>query len=187
MSSPAKRLSSLAAAVVLAAAAPLAGQAADTQTAPDRVSVLGRKDPRLIESVGAAVRLARQKLETPGCREVFSDFRDPSGRTLAENLEQTGRTAEDHLRWLIFYNASNEGVCAHREVVFATKPESRFIHVCPNQFLEESRDLDHAAALIIHEELHSLGLGENPPTSREITRQVMARCGEEVRPRSRRE
>jgi hypothetical protein len=31
--------------------------------------------------------------------------------------------------------------------------------------------------MIIHEELHSLGLGENPPDSKEITQQVIARCG----------
>jgi hypothetical protein len=34
-----------------------------------------------------------------------------------------------------------------------------------------------AAALIIHEELHSLGLGEDPPTSKEITAKVIERCG----------
>ena len=31
--------------------------------------------------------------------------------------------------------------------------------------------------LLIHELLHSLGLGENPPTSAQITNTVMARCG----------
>jgi hypothetical protein len=31
--------------------------------------------------------------------------------------------------------------------------------------------------MVIHEMLHSLGLGENPPSSREITKQVTARCG----------
>jgi len=34
-----------------------------------------------------------------------------------------------------------------------------------------------AEAVIIHETLHSLGLGENPPTSDEITRRVFSRCG----------
>jgi hypothetical protein len=31
-------------------------------------------------------------------------------------------------------------------------------------------------AVIIHEMLHSLGLGENPPSSKEITLRVMQRC-----------
>jgi hypothetical protein len=30
--------------------------------------------------------------------------------------------------------------------------------------------------LIIHEMLHTLGLGENPPSSREITQRVTERC-----------
>jgi hypothetical protein len=30
---------------------------------------------------------------------------------------------------------------------------------------------------LIHEMLHSLGLGENPPSSGEINGQVMRRCG----------
>jgi len=30
---------------------------------------------------------------------------------------------------------------------------------------------------MIHEALHTLGLGENPPTSAEITERVLARCG----------
>jgi len=35
----------------------------------------------------------------------------------------------------------------------------------------------YAEAVIIHETLHSLGLGENPPTSDEITWRVFSRCG----------
>jgi hypothetical protein len=41
----------------------------------------------------------------------------------------------------------------------------------------QRRDPGLTAALIIHEELHSLGLGENPPSSQAITAQVIARCG----------
>jgi hypothetical protein len=36
---------------------------------------------------------------------------------------------------------------------------------------------EDAAALIIHEELHSLGLAENPPSSAAITDRVISRCG----------
>ena len=34
-----------------------------------------------------------------------------------------------------------------------------------------------ARAVIIHEALHSLGLGENPPSSQAITARVLNRCG----------
>jgi hypothetical protein len=31
--------------------------------------------------------------------------------------------------------------------------------------------------MLIHEELHSLGLGENPPSTHEINEQIARRCG----------
>jgi hypothetical protein len=34
-----------------------------------------------------------------------------------------------------------------------------------------------AELLVIHELLHTLGLGENPPSSVDITRVVTSRCG----------
>jgi hypothetical protein len=34
-----------------------------------------------------------------------------------------------------------------------------------------------AESIVIHEMLHTLGLGENPPSSQEITQQVKRRCG----------
>ena len=40
-----------------------------------------------------------------------------------------------------------------------------------------SSKLFQPEAVIIHETLHSLGLGENPPTSDEITWRVFSRCG----------
>jgi hypothetical protein len=43
-----------------------------------------------------------------------------------------------------------------------------------NRFAERSRAAADAA--IIHELLHSLGLGEDPPTSKQITDTVLARC-----------
>jgi len=38
------------------------------------------------------------------------------------------------------------------------------------------RDPILADAALIHESLHSLGLGENPPSSLEITSRVISRC-----------
>jgi hypothetical protein len=36
-----------------------------------------------------------------------------------------------------------------------------------------------AATIVIHESLHALGLGENPPSSRDITNRVERRCWRE--------
>src|SRR5262249_8939672 len=142
------------------------------------VPVLGPVNPRLRQAVLAAVNEASRKLDKAECQWIFGDFNDASGRTLQQNLDVLGRTGQTHLRWLIFYNASSEKFCANREVVAATNPSARLVYICPDQFLEaEFLVPGYTAALILHEELHSLGLGENPPSSREITLRVIARCG----------
>ncbi|HSS43899.1 MAG TPA: hypothetical protein VLO07_01060, partial [Thermoanaerobaculia bacterium] len=51
----------------------------------------------LEQGVSTAVRDATAKLEDAGCRQVFSDFRDASGRTIQENLEASGQTAQSYL------------------------------------------------------------------------------------------
>ena len=59
-----------------------------------------------------------------------------------------------------------------------TQPGSRAIFICSAWF-RQAFELNprKVEAVIIHESLHSLGLGENPPRSQAITAQVMARCG----------
>ena len=39
------------------------------------------------------------------------------------------------------------------------------------------RNRQTAEIIVIHEFLHTLGLGENPPTSEAITAQIALRCG----------
>lgn len=40
-----------------------------------------------------------------------------------------------------------------------------------------ARRADEARAVLIHEALHTLGRGEDPPSAREIQKRVLARCG----------
>jgi hypothetical protein len=155
------------------------GQQSDATAALPRTSVLGRRDPRLIEAVSKAVRKASLELQGAQCNQVFSDFRDGAGRTLQQNLQDRGETGEGFLRWLIFYNGDAESVCRESRTVAATNPGARMVHVCPSQFIQaQLATPGYAAAFIIHEELHALGLNENPPTSREITAVVISRCGQ---------
>jgi hypothetical protein len=42
---------------------------------------------------------------------------------------------------------------------------------------QAERSARYAEAVLIHEALHSLGLGENPPLSDYITERIQARCG----------
>jgi hypothetical protein len=125
-----------------------------------------------------AVQDAASKLASPACREIFSDFQDSAGRTLQENLDALGVSGIGYLGWTLFYDGRGKPICDSQGILAATDPGSRVVYVCTTQFSRLAHtEPGLAAALIIHEELHSLGLGERPPDSKEITAQVIARCG----------
>ena len=146
----------------------------------------GDSPPLRMEEAPAAVAAAFERslstatarLSSPLCARVFRDFRDSSGVPLVRNLEASGDSGAGYLRKLVFYDGGSEPPCDRRGVFAFTVPGSRVVRICSERFLEgESSSTALAAALLIHEELHSLGLGENPPSSRQITEQVLARCG----------
>jgi len=126
---------------------------------------------------------ADQRLADPACRQVLSDFSEASGRTLKEVLDGSGVSAQTYLRWIFFFDGRDPDACKSRDTIAATERGSRVVFICPFAFVEIERgDPEYAEATLIHEMLHSLGLGENPPRSREITQRVLSRCAS---PRSR--
>jgi len=132
----------------------------------------------LSEPVWNAVRDARSKLSESACSQIFTDYRDAGGRTLQANLDALGRTGQSYVGWLNFYDGYGLPRCADRGTLASTSPGSRVVYICSPQFREKQlREPGLAAAIVIHEELHSLGLTENPPSSQEITAQVISRCG----------
>ena len=125
-----------------------------------------------------AVQDAAAKLSSPACQEVFSDFRDTEGNLLQKKLDALEVSGADYLGWARFFDGKGKSICESREILAATNPGSRVVFVCTAQFSRVAhRERGLAAALIIHEQLHSLGLGEGPPDSKAITAQVIARCG----------
>jgi hypothetical protein len=159
-------------------AAPASARTEEESGQSDSISVLGPKDPSLVRAVTLAVHNASRRLETAACREIFGDFSDRSGLRLASKLEASRQNGRDSLRWLIFRNGSHEAYCDRTRAALAAQPGSRFVVVCGMRFIEiQASDPGYAAALVIHEELHILGLGENPPSSAEITKRVVERCG----------
>ena len=153
------------------------GEASDSSDG-SKISVLGRLDPDLIRAVTTAVRQAARKLAVPACQNVFSAFKDSSGRTLRENLDAKGQNEVLYLKWLVFVNGAEDHFCLDSQIVAGTNPGDRLVRVCGSRFKLIARtDSGYAAALVIHEELHSLGLPENPPSSDAITRKVVEHCG----------
>src|SRR5262245_57784873 len=170
------RTLALGAAIFFSATLAASGQTQAGQV--EEVSVLGVKNPLLVSAARDAYTRALRKLSSPGCQRIFSDFRDPKGHTLQARLDSLGRTGPDFLRILRFANGDHADFCQPRGVLAATTPLSHVIFRCGSRFFEkEHRDPEFAAALVIHEMLHSLGLTENPPTSLEITSRVLERCG----------
>jgi hypothetical protein len=128
--------------------------------------------------VAGASHRAAAKLRRPECRELLSDFRDGDGRRLSELLEERGIEASEFLAGLTFVDGRAVPRCASGTVAAGAIPQSPYIAVCKETFARvQSADPGLAANVVIHEMLHALGLGENPPTSEEINRQVARRCG----------
>lgn len=147
---------------------------------------------RLETGPGAAVRTAllgaSQRLASPACQRVLGDFLDPEGRALSARLEEAGLTPQEQLRRVVFADGAGQAACRRPEVLAATTPGSRVVYVCGTRFWRlQARDPLRAEAIVIHELLHTLGLAENPPSSREITQRVVSRCGQEYDPGRRHE
>jgi hypothetical protein len=143
--------------------------------------VLEFTSPRARFSLAQAIQGAARRLRRPECRRVFSDFKDASGNLLETNLIRVAAHPADYmLKFVWFADGSHESQCKGRIAAF-TEPGSRVVFVCGRHFEKKSRESE---LQIIHEILHSLGLGENPPSSDQITRQVAARCGGDEPPHS---
>jgi hypothetical protein len=129
------------------------------------------------KAVDAAAAGARRRLSAPKCQEVFADFADSSGHTLKARLDALGVTPVEYLSFVEFRDGSGEGRCARSGILAFTSPGSPIIFVCPEFGIWHHSDAPYTEAVVIHEVLHSLGLGENPPTSVEITDRILKGCG----------
>lgn len=146
------------------------------EISPEWFALASRGPVRSLVSVSA--RFAVRRLQRPECAAVLSDFRDGDGRLLSDNLAASGLTAPEYFSHLHFVDGGAVALCRRSNVAAAANPGSPEIAICLTNFervLNRHRGL--AVNLLIHEMLHALGLGENPPTSLEITRQVVKRCG----------
>ncbi len=131
-------------------------------------------------AVHTAIGGAFRRLASPACGQIFTDFTDATGRTLQENLDATGQTAQAYLGLLRYASGAGQAPCARAGILAFTSPGWRIIHVCDGfrkKFLaQRHRERDDLEIALLHEVLHTLGLGENPPTQEQITDQVRRRC-----------
>lgn len=127
-------------------------------------------------AVESAVRGAAHQLERPECAAVLSDFSDARGRTIGERLALLGETPQSYLTRIVFREAVDHW-CQHPTRLAFTFVGAPEVFICGPQFWRKyQEDPRYLEALMIHEMMHTLGLGENPPTSIEISARVLKRC-----------
>jgi hypothetical protein len=135
-------------------------------------------DARLGDGLRESLEEAARRLSDSRCQEVLADFSDGGGHRLDENLQATGQTLPAYLGYVLFYDGGSTGPCENERVLAWTSPGSRAVRVCWSQFAHWQRaDRGYTANIVIHEALHTLGLGEGPPSSAAITKKVAERCG----------
>jgi hypothetical protein len=135
-------------------------------------------DRKLPKQMRPSIEEAFRRVSDSRCQAILNDFRDPKGRTLELNLAATGQGLPAYLGWVIFYDGRSTRPCEDRRTLAWTNPGSRAVLVCWDQFaINQRTNLGYTANTIIHETLHTLGLGETPPDPREITARVAQRCG----------
>jgi hypothetical protein len=164
------------ASAALAAAANVAAAQTPGADRPDghyHIFMTGKARMTVLDALDGAAR----RLTTPVCRQIFDDFADANGRPLADDLAARARSASDVLAALYFVDGDETAQCRGSETIAAfTEPGSRVVRVCSKRFVQFAAKTTAGEILLIHELLHSLGLGENPPTSAEITNAVARRC-----------
>jgi hypothetical protein len=134
-------------------------------------------DPVANYLMGEALDKASGLLAEPGCGSVLTDFRNQQGRLLADRLVALDVDIRTYVTMIVFIDDSRHPHCASGAIAF-TEPGGRVVRLCVDRLKESwARDRTYTLAIMIHELLHTLGLGENPPSSKEITARVIARCG----------
>jgi len=103
-------------------------------------------------TVARAVCGAMRRLAGSECQRLFDDLADQQGRPPSGRMTDAHITPFDALAGLQ-------------------------LHVCVGNLDHFGLQAKLGEILVIHELAHSLGLGENPPSSKAITIAVMRRCG----------
>jgi hypothetical protein len=135
-------------------------------------------DRRLPPEFRPAVEEARRRLSDSRCADVLTDFEDVEGRRLDLKVADLKLTAAAYLSFVLFYDGRPTPECGFKTTLAWTTTGSRAVHVCYSQFLAQQRwNAGYTANTLIHEMLHTLGLGETPPDPRVITARVAERCG----------
>ena len=117
---------------------------------------------------------AKRRLERPACAELLVEFHGSDGLPLNAHLSLA---PTEYLNTLWFVDGDNDRRCRTTRAIAFTAPGHPVIFVCGSHFARKYlQNQSYAEVVLIHEMLHTAGLGENPPTSDQISRVAMSRC-----------
>ena len=110
--------------------------------------------------------------------------RGPRGRVQGHRrspaAEAAGSPGDDdraRLDAIRFVDATESEHCRSSNTYAFAVRDSIVVYVCPRTMAKaQLRQPARVQTVVIHELLHTIGLGENPPTSSYITARVEARC-----------
>ena len=127
-------------------------------------------------SVGPARELAAERLGHAACRGIFEELPDFTGRPVARRLEAGDRSPSSHFARLRFLESA-DGPCGKNIVAAWSVAGDPRVRVCPRVFsMVAGHDRREAAAILIHEALHTLGVAEDAAGG-PLTPYVRRRCG----------
>lgn len=116
-------------------------------------------------------------LTRPRCQALFAEFKDERQRPLTDKLGELETDPQGYLRLALFLDGAQFPTCQRHGILAFTARGSRVIYLCGRDFERAwRRDSREVQATIIHELLHSVGLGENPPAARHISDRVQRLC-----------
>lgn len=126
--------------------------------------------------VGFARDGAMRRLRVLECQELLHEFHDQEGHPLARRLESFAVPPDRYLAMIPLLDGRKRPLCktGHTQLL-ATRGVARVL-VCEPFLQTVFRERESAELHLIHEMLHTLGLGESPPTSQEIAQRVKRRC-----------
>ena len=120
---------------------------------------------------------AMERLRSPECRAVLDEFRDAEGRPLASRLAALNLAPDEYLAMIPFLDGRDRAGCADGTSEMRTVVGIPRVFVCRPFLRTVNRERTASEVYVIHEMRHTLGLGENPPTSAFIAERVRLRCG----------
>ena len=130
-------------------------------------------DPHLAAAVTRAVRGAQRRLGRDRCVQVIDVFTTTAGRRVRDVLAELRASPPAALSRVIFRAGDESPACRGSAAAF-TGPGSRVVFICGKVFAKIDRA--RTELIVIHELLHTLGVGERQPRSDEIDQAVAMRC-----------